>query len=154
MTEHLPAGAGPGRVVRLGAYALCVDGTGRLLLCRIAEGYPAAGVWTLPGGGVEFGEHPDVALLRELGEETGLEGAIEEIVGVWSRHYRSDETASGNELHFIGIVYRVTPSSTDALVVEVGGSTDAVAWFDLDALDGLRIGDLARFAVNHLQVTA
>jgi ADP-ribose pyrophosphatase YjhB (NUDIX family) len=154
MTEHVPAGAGPGRVVRLGAYAVCVDGVGRLLLCRIAAGYPAVGLWTLPGGGVEFGEHPDTAVLRELGEETGLTGTIDGIVGVWSRHYRGDETASGKELHFLGVVYRVTPAATEPLVVEVGGSTDAVGWFDLDTAAGLDLGDLARYALANLGADA
>jgi ADP-ribose pyrophosphatase YjhB (NUDIX family) len=141
-------------VVRIGAYAVCVDGVGRLLLCRIAEGYPAVGVWTLPGGGIEFGEHPDDALLRELTEETGLRGTIDGILGIWSRHYGSDETASGRELHFVGIVYRVALATTDPLIVEVGGSTDAVAWFDTDTLAGLRLGDLARFALDRLAADA
>lgn len=30
------------------------------------------GVWAFPGGHVEFGEHPDQAVIREVFEETGL----------------------------------------------------------------------------------
>ncbi|KAA6439306.1 NUDIX domain-containing protein [Dyadobacter flavalbus] len=30
------------------------------------------GVWSFPGGHVEFGEHPDQAVIREAFEETGL----------------------------------------------------------------------------------
>jgi 8-oxo-dGTP diphosphatase len=32
--------------------------------------------WQFPGGGIEAGEHPETAVLRELAEETGLAGRI------------------------------------------------------------------------------
>lgn len=57
-----------GRGRYLGAYALCRDPSGRLLLARLAPGLLDAGLWTMPGGGVEWGEHPDDAVLRELEE--------------------------------------------------------------------------------------
>ena len=54
-----------------GAYGLCRNPSGYLLLVRLADGVDK-GRWTLPGGGVEWGEHPDGAVLRELEEETGI----------------------------------------------------------------------------------
>ncbi|MBA3052711.1 NUDIX hydrolase [bacterium] len=45
---------------------------------------PAAGQWSLPGGFVESGEHPEEACLRELMEETGIKGEIIRLVGVYS----------------------------------------------------------------------
>lgn len=41
-------------------------------------------VWTLPGGGVEKGEHPEEAILREIKEETGLTISIVKEVGEYS----------------------------------------------------------------------
>jgi len=135
------------RRTRIGAYALCVDADDRILLCRIAPGYPVAGRWSLPGGGVEFGEDPSHAVLRELDEETGLAGRLDGVLGIWSRLVPGTETQSGDELHVVGIVYRVHADPAD-LRIEVGGSTDAAAWFTRDELAGLDIGDLALFGLS------
>lgn len=46
-----------------------VDGAGKVLSCRRGKGRHLAGLWEFPGGKVEAGEAPEVALVRELGEE-------------------------------------------------------------------------------------
>lgn len=47
-----------------------VDGDRALLIERAAP--PGAGEWTVPGGHIEVDEHPRVAAVRELREETGV----------------------------------------------------------------------------------
>src|SRR5439155_4973129 len=66
----------PDRVQRFGAYGFVTDPAGRVLLTLIADGYPGAGRWHLPGGGTDFGESPTGSLLRELHEEAGQTGRI------------------------------------------------------------------------------
>lgn len=51
-----------------------------LLVKRSAE--PRKGEWCLPGGFIELYERPEAGCLRELKEETNLEGEIEKLVGV------------------------------------------------------------------------
>jgi len=71
-----------GTLQRLAAYALVVDEAGRVLLSR-ETGRGRSGLWLLPGGGVEHGEHPEQAVIREVREETGLEvrvGALREVL--------------------------------------------------------------------------
>ena len=57
---------------------------GRLLLTRIADGYPGGGRWHLPGGGTDYGEQPGAALIREMAEETGQRGRLLALLGVAS----------------------------------------------------------------------
>lgn len=49
-----------------------LDREGRLLVQRRPEGKSMAGLWEFPGGKVEPGETPEVALVRELAEELGV----------------------------------------------------------------------------------
>ena len=53
--------------------AALVDSEGRVLLQQRSPGRSMAGLWEFPGGKVEEGETPERALVRELGEELGLE---------------------------------------------------------------------------------
>ncbi len=46
---------------------------------------PGKGQWALPSGFIEIDETPEGACLRELKEETGLEGKILRLLGVYSQ---------------------------------------------------------------------
>lgn len=50
-----------------------VDVDGRVLLARRPEGKKMAGLWEFPGGKLNPGETPEVALIRELREELGID---------------------------------------------------------------------------------
>jgi ADP-ribose pyrophosphatase YjhB (NUDIX family) len=68
--------------VALGAHALIVDASGKVLLAR----HSYMDGWSLPGGGVARGEPPAVAILRELGEEIGdVRADAPQLAGVFSR---------------------------------------------------------------------
>jgi 8-oxo-dGTP diphosphatase len=61
----------PGLLLPVVAAAL-VDADGRVLLQQRPQGKSLAGLWEFPGGKVEPGETPEVALVRELEEELGI----------------------------------------------------------------------------------
>jgi len=60
------------KVILVSAVAL-IDRDGRVLLAQRPEGKSMAGLWEFPGGKVEEGETPEVALIRELQEELGID---------------------------------------------------------------------------------
>src|SRR5712692_3582830 len=61
-------------IVLVSAVAL-VDADGRVLLAQRPAGKPLAGLWEFPGGKVNRGETPEIALIRELAEELGIDVA-------------------------------------------------------------------------------
>jgi len=117
------------RTQRLGAYAVVVDGD-RILLTRISPvGYPA-GAWTLPGGGVDHGESPHDAVVRELYEEAGLHALSARLVDVHDVHVvapgRDDRF---EDYHGVHLLYAVeVDTAVEPRVVDVDGTTDLVAW--------------------------
>jgi len=50
-----------------------VDVDGRVLIARRPPGKAMAGLWEFPGGKVHEGETPEIALIRELQEEIGVD---------------------------------------------------------------------------------
>ncbi|NTW11318.1 MAG: NUDIX hydrolase [Chlorobiaceae bacterium] len=66
------------------AVAYTLNRNGELLLVRRGH-EPALNEWALPGGFLEAGEEPHEGCLRELNEETALQGAIDGLIGVYHR---------------------------------------------------------------------
>jgi phosphohistidine phosphatase SixA len=143
----------PGQVTRVAAYALCLDEAGRILLTRLTPFEVRPGHWTLPGGGIDFGEAPAEAVLRELTEETGLSGEILSLAGVesWVRHGRVSGRAA-EDFQAIQIIYRVGVTG-GSLRDEVDGSTDAAAWFTRAELASEPIVELVEAALRLLDAS-
>ncbi|SCL19534.1 ADP-ribose pyrophosphatase YjhB, NUDIX family [Micromonospora nigra] len=143
----------PDRRQRFGAYGLVTDPAGRVLLTMIADGYPGAGRWHLPGGGTDHGEQPVTALLRELVEETGQLGRVVELMGVDNLHNPAAWGPEGRPIdwHGVRVLYRVAVDTpTEPLVTELaGGSTARAGWFAPTGLAALPLTEIAALALNH-----
>lgn len=135
--------------VRVAAYAVVRDDQGRVLLCHINPSVGVGDVWTLPGGGLDFGESPAQAALRELEEETGFAGEIDRLLDVDDRLFTSAD--GGQRMHAIRIVYAVRLVGGE-LRDEPDGSTDTCRWVDPAKAKRLRLGELARHAVERLAI--
>lgn len=128
---------------RLAAYAVCID-AGRVLLVH----HRATDHWTLPGGGVERGEDPIEAPVRELFEETGYTGAVQRLLGVDSRIIPASERLQpGPEHQNVGIYYRVSITG-GVLRTEPDQEIVATAWFPIDDVASLRRSSLVTIGLN------
>ncbi|MEO6955033.1 MAG: diguanylate cyclase [Polyangia bacterium] len=84
--------------------ALCTDARGRVLLTKRLPDQPMGGLWELPGGKVEQGEAPSVALAREIAEELDCECRVGSVYDVVHHVYPSFE--------LVLVVYRVELAGT------------------------------------------
>ena len=119
----------PFRHQRLGAYALAVRGDDVLLVRISGRGFHT-GSWTLPGGGVDHGEAPRTAVVREMREECGIDCTVGDLVAVHDDHF-SGTAPSGRyeDFHSVALVFAVTlADGAEPRLAEVDGTTDAVAW--------------------------
>jgi 8-oxo-dGTP diphosphatase len=127
------------RATRVAAYGLITRGDD-MLLCRLAsELGKYSGMWTLPGGGVEFGEDPADAVVRELDEETGLHVRPLRIVTIDSNLMTTDE----RDFHGIRILYEVEVLGGQ-LRFEKNGSTDRCEWIPRQDAGSRRLVRLAQ----------
>jgi ADP-ribose pyrophosphatase YjhB (NUDIX family) len=109
------------------ASAVVVD-QGRVLLARRA-GQPYQGMWDVPGGFLEEGEHPLDALRRELLEETGAEIEPLEFLGVWMDRYGEGDAAPWTLNLFWTARLRSGPRE-----LTPGDDVAELRWFPLDEL--------------------
>jgi ADP-ribose pyrophosphatase YjhB (NUDIX family) len=139
---------------RFAAYGVATDPPGRLLLTLIADGYPGAGKWHLPGGGTDHGEQPAAALLRELAEETDQVGRVTDLLDV--THHRNPRALGPEgypiDWHAVRATYRVrVDTPTEPRVTEAaGGSTARAAWFSVTEAARLPLTDVAAAALSHV----
>lgn len=137
-----------GRQVRIGSYGLAIDDRAGspILLTRLAPDEADAGYWTLPGGGLDWGEHPLEGLRREFIEETGLEPRVVSLIGIHSYSLTSEQRRRpGPPIQVIQAVYLVAADGDP--VHEVGGSTVEARWFSIAELDSVPVLDLVKVAL-------
>jgi 8-oxo-dGTP diphosphatase len=83
---------------------------------------PKKGEWCLPGGFIELGEPPEAGALRELTEETGLQGTIDTLLGV-----RTTPSMQYGSVLMVG--YLITETRGQPVA---GDDASQVRWFSID----------------------
>jgi 8-oxo-dGTP pyrophosphatase MutT (NUDIX family) len=81
--------------------AVIHDGVGKLLLQEKASGEG----WSLPAGGIEPGETPQEAIVREVREETGWSVSVTAIIDVFGGKPFRYTYPSGDRVEYIVILF-------------------------------------------------
>jgi ADP-ribose pyrophosphatase YjhB (NUDIX family) len=128
---------------RIGAYGVCRDAGGRVLLVRASPRSVRPGTWFLPGGGVDHGEHPADAVVREVAEETGLAVTVTGVRDVVAEVVARPPLRE----HTDGVIYDVAVVG-GVLRPEVDGTSDGARWVPPDEVAALPLSGLAAYALG------
>ena len=110
----------------IGVGAVIIDENDRLLLVQHVPEKKSfwSGKWMIPGGFLEFGEHLEEGVVREVLEETNLHVEILEPVPPLDRII--DENGSPTQ-HVVYIDYKVRPTGGS---LQPGSDVGRAEWFD------------------------
>ncbi|WP_349828594.1 NUDIX hydrolase [Brevibacterium litoralis] len=121
---------------RVAAYALVLsDDRSEILLAWYNGSGGGSPGWTLPGGGIEFGESLEDGCVREIHEETGLHATLGPVITTDVFSTESDgRRPGGRPFRSVRIVYSAHVTGGTLGTLEVEGSTDHADWVDLHEL--------------------
>ena len=121
---------------RPSAYGIIIKDN-NLLLLRQINGYD------LPGGGVEFGETPEEAVVREIKEETGMVATHPRLLGIATSFYLAYGTSYK---YYQGVMMYYLCDYADGELSTAGFDeaeqqyAEAPEWLSLEKIDKIRIG--------------
>jgi len=123
-----------------------VINNGKVLLVRRGN-EPGRGKFSIPGGMVEAGEDPKVAVVRELEEETGLKGEARLLLGVYQYVERDGD---GNvRYHFILLDYLVEVKGGS---LRASSDAEEAVFVDIREALNLNLTETARELIGDLLV--
>lgn len=116
---------------RLAAYALIVDDQDRVLLTWYVGGEHSAACWSMPGGGVEFDESPQEAVVREVMEEAGYTVEVGSPIAVHS-FTRTNLGRAEPPYKSVRVIFTATITGGTLGTTELNGTTAFAQWVPLD----------------------
>ncbi len=130
---------------RIAAYGVCADQDGKVLLVRASECSGTPGIWSLPGGAVDHGEHPFDTVVRETAAETGLSVGVSKLVDVLA-DLRA-VPGQGVAIHTDRLIYQVTLRG-GSLRDRINQSTDLARFVPTDEIPSLVLRPFTALALG------
>ena len=133
--------------IRVGAYGLIIKDNKIALIKKARGGYK--GLLDIPGGGIEHGESPEETLIREIKEEAGADVLNYELLDVKSNRIVWHDETFNEDLHQIGILYKVELKDYNLKESGDGLDSDGCSFYDIDKLSK---NDITPFTLDGLQL--
>ena len=129
---------------RLVSKVMIIDEDSNVVMAKVKRGH-FVGAWTLPGGYLDYSEHPEDGAIRETMEELGISIELDDISPVISQNIFSDEGVNFVSFTYLCRVKRDSLSfkpKEDEIAEVAWLSTKealerAVSWFDREALKSI-----------------
>ena len=133
--------------IRVGAYGLIIRENKIALIKKARGGYK--GLLDIPGGGIEHGESPEETLIREIKEEAGADVLNYELLDVKSNRIVWHDETFNEDLHQIGILYKVELKDYNLKESGDGLDSDGCSFYDIDKLSK---NDITPFTLEGLEL--
>lgn len=139
MSTHSSASRAPVKTPRVSVGLVVWRGEDVLLIRRGRE--PHKGMWSIPGGKVQFAERLEDAGLRELAEETGVTAAIAGLIDVFE--------AIDEDSHYVMVDYAARWTGGEPVA---GDDAAEAAFFPFNDALALLSWDMTRDALRRSRV--
>ena len=136
----------------IGSYGLILDNSKIVLIKKV--GGPYSGKLDLPGGTIEWGEKPEMALIRELKEEVGIKVINYELFDGNSTTFEWIHKGESEKGHHIGFFYKITDYENDIkrdiLINDVNDDSLGAEFYDIYKLKKSELSDIAIIEIEKL----
>ena len=142
---------------RIVSKVVITNSRGEVLLAKVSRGF-FTGCWTLPGGFVDYGEHPREAAVREALEELGVTIELSESKNTEAKYGEHEEAIvqakifNDEGINWVSFTYKCTDDLQGQIISPKDDEIEDARWFAKEEAISLAVSEFDIAAINtHLQ---